>query len=106
MQLNQPLLVFKNHLTDSDQEFLDKITHKSAQKYYLEMRELILQKIASAGKPIGLDMKDLSHVYDGYPANIYIDVGHTNQEAKNVVSDAIFEHIVNNNKLIRKINAK
>ena len=87
----QPLLYFKNHLTDEEKAFF----RENEKKYYLDMRQRILSKIDQVKKESGVQIVDISLLYQDTSDWVFTDMVHTRQTSKKRVAEALLNHLVN-----------
>ena len=86
----QPLVYFKNQLGDEEKAFF----RESEKSYYLDMRERIISKIDHVNKESGVQIIDMSLIYQDMSDWVFTDIVHTRQTSKKIVAEAMFEHLV------------
>ncbi|MBA7683608.1 hypothetical protein ES703_91980 [subsurface metagenome] len=88
----QPVVFYKDVGTEKEENM--KKAGPEFTEHMLEMRTKVLAKIQASGIDIPRKFVDLSDIYDQTPEEVFTDFIHTRQDAKILVAEAIYEHII------------
>jgi hypothetical protein len=89
----QPMVAYKDQQSDEEREYRPDPTFK---EHCIDVRRMILQKTSAHSEGPGPILVDLTDIYDGTPASVFIDYVHTVQESKDLVVKAIYQNITGN----------
>lgn len=88
----QPMIFFKDPLHELEEKIIDSLSYK----HHLIIREKIFNLIEKTNSDENIQFFDLSDFYDNYPNQIFTDIVHTNQTAKEAISKQIYTYLKNN----------
>lgn len=87
----QPTIYFKDTLSAEEEQMKFPVK----KDYYINMRRKILFEIEIAQRNEDIAIVDLTDIYDDVSETVFKDLCHTRQEAKLIVAQNIFKHILN-----------
>jgi hypothetical protein len=97
----QPMLYFKEVSSVSDEEKSYFRKGGGRGKFAREMRKIIIDRIEKARREYGIEIVDLSSIFESESNWIFTDMIHIKQEAKQIVAQAIYDNII---KVIKKLS--
>lgn len=86
----QPMVYFKKELSAKENELVDSLV----KQHHSDVREKIILYSKLYGR--NLEFVDLSEVYNNYNQQLFMDIVHTNQYAKEIIAPIIYQHILSN----------